>query len=60
MTAHFISSGRSCRRAVSELFLECVDGFCRGVVDFEHSVHRDESEDRRGLSLTIHIALVRA
>ena len=57
MTAHNIGSGRSCRRAVSELFLECVDGVCRGYIDFEYFVHGDNPEKCRRLTLTSYIAL---
>jgi len=60
MTAHNIGSGRSCKRAVSELFLECAGGFFRGDIGFEHFIHRDNTENRRRLTLTIRIALVRA
>lgn len=60
MTAHIISSGRSCKRAVSELFLGCIDDFGRGDINIEYSVHRDNAENRWWLSLTSPNALVRA
>ena len=60
MTPNNIGSGRSCERAVSELFLGYIDDFGRGDTDIEYFVHRDNAEGRRWLSLTGPDALVRA
>ncbi len=58
MSAHNISSGRSCRGAGSDIFLECIDCPFGGSVDSEYFVCFDNTENCRRLTLTIHSALV--
>ncbi len=60
MTANNISSGRSCERTVSELFMERIGGFGSGDFNIEYFIHGDNTENGWRLSLTIYSALVRA
>jgi len=43
MTAHNLSSGRSCERTGPHLFLECVGGAFGSSIDPEYFVHVDNT-----------------
>lgn len=58
MTAHIISSGRSCGCDVLKLFLECVGGFIGSNITPEYFIYGKDPESCRRLKLTIHFALV--
>jgi len=58
MTAHIISSGRSCGRAVFNIFLECVGNFFGSNINPEYFIYGNYPEGRQRLKLIIHFALV--
>jgi len=59
MTACIISSGRSCGRAVFNLFLERFDGYFGNSINPEYFVYSNDTEGRQRLRMTIRFVLVK-
>ena len=59
MTACIISSGRSCGRAVFNLFLERFDGYFGNSINPEYFVYGNDTEGRQRLRMTIRFVLVK-